>query len=377
MQSYYRRSHRFPVVAFLDIKSAYDTVDRRVIWDALSQSGAASSPLLPLLVHLFDDVSISILISNHSSLPFSPVTGVLQGSVLSPHLYSVYINTLPSLLRQVAAPATQMVPSSGSPDAGMVPVNSLLFADDVAVFGSARSVQQMLRLAEQHSFSLGYRWNPMKCAVLNHSPSSNEDHIQLYGTPLPLVSDFTYLGMPFVKTGLSAAMVLSLRSPGVLKLMGILNMIGVNRQGFSLLLCARIYSTFVRPKFEYGLAISKFSAAQAKTIDQLQDKCLRMMVGGHATSSTSVIKHMTTLPSMFHRIDVLTTRFCLRAKTLPRSCLLSLLTSTLPSTRLFIHLTKNPLFLALPSPLPASNNQLKSFFHGYRSYTRMSPCSGG
>ncbi|KAG1437348.1 hypothetical protein G6F56_013150 [Rhizopus delemar] len=137
-----------------------------------------------------------------------------------------------------------MVPSSGSPDAGMVPVNSLLFADDVAVFGSACSVQQMLRLAEQHSFSLGYRWNPMKCAVLNHSPSSDEDHIQLYGTPLPLVSNFTYLGMPFVKTGLSAAMVLSLRSPGVLKLMGILNMIGVNRQGFSLLLCARIYSTF-------------------------------------------------------------------------------------------------------------------------------------
>ncbi|KAG1452232.1 hypothetical protein G6F56_007873 [Rhizopus delemar] len=260
MQSYYRRSHRFPAVAFLDIKSAYDTVDRRVIWDALFNSGA-SGPLLPLLVHLFDDVSISVLISNHSSAPFSPVTGVLQGSVLSPHLYSVYINTLPPLFRQVAAPATQMVPSSGSPDAGIVPVNSLLFADDVAVFGSARSVQQMLRLAEQHSFSLGYRCNPMKCAVLNHSPSSNEDYIQLYDTPIPLVNHFTYLGMPFVKSGLSAAMVLPLRAPGVLKLMSVLNMIAVNRQGFSLLLCARTYATFVRPKFEYGLAISKFTAS--------------------------------------------------------------------------------------------------------------------
>ncbi|KAG0927843.1 hypothetical protein G6F31_017909 [Rhizopus arrhizus] len=137
IQSYYRRSHRFPVVAFLDIKSAYDTVDRRVIWDALSRSGAGSSPCLPLLVHLFDDVSVSVLVSNHSSTAFSPVTGVLQGSVLSPHLYSVYINTLPSLLRQVAAPATHLVPSSGRSDAGMVPVNSLLFADDVAVIGSA------------------------------------------------------------------------------------------------------------------------------------------------------------------------------------------------------------------------------------------------
>ncbi|KAG1156695.1 hypothetical protein G6F36_014306 [Rhizopus arrhizus] len=113
IQSYYRRSHRFPVVAFLDIKSAYDTVDRRVIWDALSRSGA-SSPFLSLLVHLFDDVSVSVLVSNHSSSAFSPATGVLQGPVLSPHLY---INTLPALLRQVAAPATHLVPSSGSADA--------------------------------------------------------------------------------------------------------------------------------------------------------------------------------------------------------------------------------------------------------------------
>ncbi|KAG1439652.1 hypothetical protein G6F56_012224 [Rhizopus delemar] len=91
-----------------------------------------------------------------------------------------------------------------------------------------------------------------------------------------------------------------------------------------------------------------------------------MMVGGHATSSTSVIKHITTLPSMLHRKDVLTTRFCLRAKSLPRSCLLSLLSTTLPTTRLSVHLQKNPLYLALPSPLPASDNQLKSFFRGYR-----------
>ncbi|KAG1573351.1 hypothetical protein G6F48_013367 [Rhizopus delemar] len=181
-------------------------------------------------------------------------------SVLSPHLYSVYINTLPALLRQVAAPATHLVPSSGSPDAGMVPVNSLLFADDVAVIGSAKSVKEMLKLCEEHSLSLGYRWNPTKCAVLNHPQSSSSSssstlpsssgRLQLYDTPLPLVDEFVYLGVPFVKSGLSAPSLVSLRSPGVLKVMAILNKIGVNRQGFSLLLCSRLYATFVRPKFD-------------------------------------------------------------------------------------------------------------------------------
>ncbi|KAG1389642.1 hypothetical protein G6F60_013267 [Rhizopus arrhizus] len=228
----------------------------------------------------------------------------------------------------------------------------------------------MLKLCEDHSLSLGYRWNPLKCAVLNHptssSSSSGSTQLSLYGTPLPLVDKFVYLGMPFVKTGLSAASALPLRSPGVLQLMGILNKIGVNRQGFSLLLCARIYATFVRPKFEYGLAISKFTAAQTKEIERLQDRCLRMMVGGHATSSTLVIKHMTTLPSMHHRIDVLTTRFCLRARCLPASCLLSLLSRTLSVSRIKVHLDKNPLFLALPSPPPSSDARLKTFFRQYR-----------
>ncbi|KAG1017839.1 hypothetical protein G6F26_011417 [Rhizopus arrhizus] len=333
MQSYYRRSHRFPVVAFLDIKSAYDTVDRRVIWDALSRSGAGSSPCLPLLVHLFDDVSVSVLVSNHSSAAFSPVTGVLQGSVLSPHLYSVYINTLPALLRQVAATATHLVPSSGSADAGMVPVNSLLFADDVAVIGSAKSVKEMLKLCEEHSLSLGYRWNPLKCAVLNHPQSSSSssflpsssDRLQLYGTPLPLVDEFVYLGVPFVKSGLSAPSLVSLQSPGVLKVMAILNKIGVNRQGF---FCSAL--DCMLPLF-------------ARSLKGLQDRCLRLLVGGHRTSSTTIIKHLTTLPSMRHRIDVLVTL-----------------------SRIKIHLEKNPLFLALPSPPPSFDARLKTFFRQYR-----------
>ncbi|KAG1570916.1 hypothetical protein G6F47_013696 [Rhizopus delemar] len=80
----------------------------------------------------------------------------------------------------------------------MVPVNSLLFADDVAVIGSAKSVKEMLKLCEDHSLSLGYRWNPLKCAVLNHptssSSSSGSTQLSLYGTSLPLVDKFVYLG---------------------------------------------------------------------------------------------------------------------------------------------------------------------------------------
>ncbi|KAG2219715.1 hypothetical protein INT45_006047 [Circinella minor] len=88
--------------------------------------------LLLLLKNLFDHVSIEVLLSDQISHQFHPHTGVLQGSVLSPILYSHYINSLPTLLRTVEA---QVLPSHSSKFNNLF-INSLLYADDVALLGT-------------------------------------------------------------------------------------------------------------------------------------------------------------------------------------------------------------------------------------------------
>jgi hypothetical protein len=193
------------------------TVDRRVIWDVLSDS-SLPKPVLALLINLFDDVQISVLIANHRSAPFSPATGVLQGSVFSPLLYSLYINSLPALLRSVATADTTSVypPGSNAP----VPINCLLFADDVAIFGSRSQVQWMLDLAATHSRRLGYRWSPSKCAVIN--AASNGPQLSLYNEPLPVVDEFVYLGVPFRQKGLYGPGILTLRSAKAIRSMALL-----------------------------------------------------------------------------------------------------------------------------------------------------------
>ncbi|KAK4510882.1 uncharacterized protein ATC70_004659 [Mucor velutinosus] len=357
MHDYFLTHHHYPVVAFLDIKSAYDTVDRNVIWDALAHS-SLPRPILSLLINMFDDVLVSVLIANHNSDPFSPATGVLQGSVLSPHLYSLYINSLPAVLRAAVNRGTMVSPPGMHP----VHINSLLFADDVAIFGSRTDVQTMLDVASDHSFSLGYRWKPSKCAVLCAPTASTRHPLSLYGEPLPVVEEFTYLGMPFRYKGLYAPGILNLRASGAIKTMALLNSVGVNRNGFSLLLCARLYKSFIRPKLEYGLAISHLSFRDFKALDALQNRLVGMFVG---STWYNVAKHLTCIPSMKHRYNVLATRYALRADTLPDDCLLVLLRRGLLYTRLDRFICQNPLYLTLPDPPPFTTAGLTEVFDSY------------
>ena len=365
-----KHNYRFPVVAFLDIKSAYDTVDRNIVWKAL-RLARMPLPLLGLLQTLFDDVEISVLIGNHVSQSFTTQTGFLQGSVLSPLLYSIYINGLPGALRAFATSLTTTVtPSASDSTASPAPVaiNSLLFADDVAIFGTKKEVKQMLDAAAAHSYQLGYRWNPSKCAILNQPLGLNSQGdpivpLKLYNVVLPTVTDFVYLGVPFIKSGISGKLLAEQRARGTMAAMSTLHKMGAHRSGFPLLLNSKLYRTFIRPKFEYGLAITKFTKADVAVLEKLQDKCLRLMVGGHPTSSTAVLKIMTNLPSVAWRIDVLITKYCLRIPYLPPNCLLLLLQQSLGEASLLnSYLKRNRLYQSLPVPNPTSSADLKSFF---------------
>lgn len=189
---YFTKSNRQgPVLAFLDIKSAYDTVDRSIIWRQLRQT--ASPKLARLVQHLFDDVSITVMQQNYQSRPFSPVTGVLQGSILSPHLYSLYIDSLPRLLRPPTA-----TPNLTTISDLLQAFNCLLYADDVALIGTPTTIQALLDHCERHSYQLGYRWSPTKCVILD---SNNDTTYKLYNTTIPKAPSFKYLGIPFDRGG--------------------------------------------------------------------------------------------------------------------------------------------------------------------------------
>ncbi|KAG0993078.1 hypothetical protein G6F27_014149 [Rhizopus arrhizus] len=127
----------------------------------------------------------------------------------------------------------------------------------------------------------------------------------------PLLRSLLILVCPFDGKGISVSAMIKHRASGTLAAMAQLHSMGLNRQGFPLLLSSRLFAAFIRPKLEYGLAIAQLTRKDYDELNRAQDRCLRMLVGGHRTASTVVLRHITNLPSMSFRADTLVLKFCL------------------------------------------------------------------
>ncbi|SAL94839.1 hypothetical protein, partial, partial [Absidia glauca] len=354
------RHHRLrhktpPTLAFLDIKSAYDTVDRTIIWTALQST--VSPPLLRLIQHLFDHVTIEVLINNHRSRQFRPTTGVLQGSILSPFLYSIYINSLPSFLR--SSPLDLQQP--------FTTINCLLYADDVVLIGTAPQIQSALHQCSTHSHQLGYRWNPTKSIILSpptqrraaiNSPSSA--YFTLYRTSIPTATHFNYLGIPIKPGGqIDTLHLIRHNTAKARRSMNILANLGVRATGYSRLLSCRFYQQFIRPQMEYGLAITIIPKTTLKHLERTQNHCLRQIFRATPQSSTIIMRHLNNIPTMTTRHRILQLKFISRTIHQPADTLLATLIPFIPPSldrpprSLYIQLSTTPHSLELvPDPTP-------------------------
>ncbi|GAN11383.1 RNA-directed DNA polymerase from mobile element jockey-like [Mucor ambiguus] len=305
IQQYRNQYNQTPTLAFLDIKAAYDSVNRDFIWTTLR-------PQLPqrlylLIKHMFDDIQLSVISKNYESTFIYPRKGVLQGSILSPMLYAVFINSLPKVFRigctQPLLIRTLKEPRSPHTEDGILSIqrksrrdkrldtnitvmNSLLYADDVALIGSPFDIVNMLRRAEQHSTQHQYKWHPSKSIVINASSSFR---YSLYDQSLTIAPSFNYLGIPFNEFGIQQDALLQHNINKATLKMQQLRYFGVHMYSLGLLIATSAYSQFIRPILEFDTT----------------------------KPPTSIIEHITTLPKMTTRHQLLQFRFLVRIHSLP------------------------------------------------------------
>jgi hypothetical protein len=346
IREYRRRYDHQPTLAFLDIQQAYDSVHRNIIWQRLEARGLDPA-FISMLQHMFEEVSISVIIQNHTSSTIHPTTGVLQGSILSPLLYAIFIDSLPSVLRLgCQRPITVRTLPRGTHsemsilnqrrqstkhrriDTHIEIINSTLFADDVALIGSPSDVHHMLSLAEEHSIANGYKWSPTKCQIITTPPPPGSPPpytYSLYNTPLPITDTATYLGLPFNQYGIAKSKMIHQATTKAIRQQQLLRHLGLHQYSMGIHHALKAYRIFVRPIMEYGLAIINVNPIHQRILQQCQQQCIRLLLNHHADANTptTIIEHIANLPTIKTRISILQFRFLRRSSKLPPAILIA------------------------------------------------------
>ena len=88
--------------------------------------------------------------------------------------------------------------------------------------------------------------------------------------------------------------------------------IGVRAQCLGKLLCTHLYRQFLRPKMEYGLAITIFTKKEYQGLKVTQNSCLFKIYGTKTDHSVTVIHHISKLEYMKDGVITLQARFISR-----------------------------------------------------------------
>ena len=79
--------------AFIDLTKAFDSINHEALWKILSRFGCPAN-FITILRLLHDKMTATILFNGTETGPFTIRTGVKQGCVIAPTLFTVYLCTI-------------------------------------------------------------------------------------------------------------------------------------------------------------------------------------------------------------------------------------------------------------------------------------------
>jgi len=93
LQEKCREQNKPLYMAFIDLTKAFDTVDRELLWEVLARYGCPPK-FIRLIRLLHDQMLATVLINSGDSEPFEVKTGVKQGCIKAPTLFSIFISVV-------------------------------------------------------------------------------------------------------------------------------------------------------------------------------------------------------------------------------------------------------------------------------------------
>ena len=284
-------THGSPVYScLLDASKAFDLVDHSILFQQLLDRNTPGL-LVYFLITWYSSQSCTVSWDGSVSTPFSVSNGVRQGGVLSPVLFTVYMDILLNMLKDCGV---------GCYWDGVF-VGALGYADDIILLAPCPSaLRLMLTTCESFASSFGLKFNASKTQLISFSLSpSNLCNAQIYfcGQLLVFCNPVCHLGH-YLTYNLSDDEDIVFRSRDFLKKANLL----FNNFKF----CCPSTLTFLLRSFclsLYGCALWRLDSKAITSIEVAFNKVLRRIWNLPFNSHTRIVHCTARLFSIFNLIS--------------------------------------------------------------------------
>ena len=172
---------------FVDLKRAFDTVYRNGLWYKLIKYGV-DGKLIRLFRSVYSSVNSCVRHLNCLSDFFKADIGLFQGEIMSPILFSLFINDIESSLQTNTLDGITL---------DQITIYLLLFADDAVLISDSREgLQNSLSQLESYckKWKVTVNVNKTKVMIFQRGGRFPQETFTYSGEDLEIVREFNYLG---------------------------------------------------------------------------------------------------------------------------------------------------------------------------------------
>ena len=294
---------------FFDLEKAFDTTWKYGIMKDLHELNLRGN--LPKFIENFlKNRSFQVKVGSTLSDPYVQEEGVPQGSILSPLLFEIKINSITKTLKS--------------------DINSSLYVDDFLICYKSRGkidsierqLQQQLKILEEWANQNGFKFSPTKTTAVHFCRKRScvkQHELNLYGQKLPVKNETRFLGVIFDRTLSFVPHIKDLKTRCTTAI-NALKILAHPEWGGDTETLLHLYRSLVRSKLDYASPIyGSARPSYLKMLDPIQNEGLRLSLGAYRTSPIPSLQAEAYEPPLHIRRKQLSLQYAIKLSSNPKN----------------------------------------------------------
>ena len=294
---------------FFDLEKAFDTTWKYGIMKDLHELNLRGN--LPKFIENFlKNRSFQVKVGSTLSDPYVQEEGVPQGSILSPLLFEIKINSITKTLKS--------------------DINSSLYVDDFLICYKSRGkidsierqLQQQLKILEEWANQNGFKFSPTKTTAVHFCRKRScvkQHELNLYGQKLPVKNETRFLGVIFDRTLSFVPHIKDLKTRCTTAI-NALKILAHPEWGGDTETLLHLYRSLVRSKLDYASPIyGSARPSYLKMLDPIQNEGLRLSLGAYRTSPIPSLQAEAYEPPLHIRRKQLSLQYAIKLSSNPQN----------------------------------------------------------